>query len=77
MLLSASARPRSKTKVLSAVLISGFIVLQAGGKLAELQAEFEEFDAALLEALLEDQAGDLLEVRVYLGVSSTHLHTAV
>lgn len=42
----------------------------AGAKLAGLMEEFEEFDEGLVRTLLEDQAGDVLEVRVYLGVSS-------
>ncbi|KAK9800861.1 hypothetical protein WJX73_001980 [Symbiochloris irregularis] len=36
-------------------------------KMAGLIAEFGEFDEGLVRALLLDQAGDVLEVRVYLG----------
>lgn len=41
----------------------------AEAKLAGLMEEFGEFDEGLVRTLLEDQAGDVLEVRVYLGVS--------
>lgn len=41
----------------------------AEAKLADLLEEFGEFDAALIRELLQDQGGDVLEVRVYLGVS--------
>ena len=37
-------------------------------KLAEVMAEFGEFDVALVRELLQDQGGDVLEVRVCLSV---------
>ena len=37
-------------------------------ELAALSAEFPEFDKALMEGLLEDQGGDVDEVRIYLKV---------
>ena len=39
-------------------------------KLAGLMEEYGEFDVALVRELLQDQGEDVLEVRVYLGVSA-------
>ena len=38
--------------------------------MAGLMAEFGDFDEALIRELLQDQGGDVLEVRVYLGVGT-------
>jgi hypothetical protein len=39
-----------------------------GAELATLASEFPDFDRDLLKSLLEDQAGDLLDVRAMLRV---------
>ena len=42
---------------------------ERAAKLTALAEEFSEFESALLGDMLDDQAGDLLEVRLYLAVS--------
>ena len=44
---------------------------EKASQLAALAEEFPEFDGDLLSDMLDDQAGDLLEVRLYLAVGGT------
>ena len=50
---------------------------EKASKLAALTEEFPEFDGTLLSDMLDDQAGDLLEVRLYLAVGGRAWHVLI
>ena len=58
-----------------AVLWGSTISVCAAEELAALCSDFPEYDGELLKGMLEDQAGDVPELRAVLRVSAFHSNT--